>query len=72
MDVCKDVEEVFKNQRVPANLNAINICLIPKGEFPKHVTEYLPINCSNFGYKVIANVMVNIIRDVMGVIVFEE
>jgi hypothetical protein len=53
-------------------LNSTNICLIPKGSAPTHVSDYWPISLYNVLYKVIAKVLANRLKHVLPSIISPE
>ena len=46
-------------------LNRTNIVLIPKVKAPEDLTQFRPISCCNFAYKIISKVLVNRLKPLM-------
>lgn len=68
-EVCKAVREVLWTGKMPKCVNVTRIVLVPKVECPWIVTDYPPIACCNTFYKCISKVIVNRIRNCLGLIV---
>ncbi|XP_010481009.1 PREDICTED: uncharacterized protein LOC104759828 [Camelina sativa] len=56
-DLVALVKEFFRTDRFDPRLNETNICLIPKTERPKRMTEFRPISLCNVCYKIISKVL---------------
>src|SRR4051812_8253988 len=56
----------------PPELNATNICLIPKCANPKNMKDLRPISLCNVVYKLIAKVLANRLKPLLGRCVSEE
>lgn len=51
------VLDFFRTGNLLKQLNATNLCLIPKVEQPESVTQFRPIACCNVLYKVISKLL---------------
>lgn len=56
-DIVRMVKAFFNSGELDERINQKNICLIPKTERPKAMTEFRPISLCNVSYKVISKVM---------------
>ncbi|CAA7020953.1 unnamed protein product [Microthlaspi erraticum] len=56
-DVIAMVQEFFSSEALDARLNQTNICLIPKTERPKDMSEFRPISLCNVSYKIISKIL---------------
>lgn len=56
-DVIHTVKEFFNTDVFDPRLNQTNICLIPKTDRPKEMTEFRPISLCNVTYKIISKIM---------------
>ena len=56
-DVCCMVRGFFETGELDVRLNRTNICLIPKTDRPKTMTEFRPISLCNVGYKIISKIL---------------
>lgn len=52
-DIIKDILEYLNNGKLPGQVNATVITLIPKVQTPKQVRQFRPISCCNVVYKCI-------------------
>ena len=52
-DVISVVRSFFIFGKMPTNLNATNLVLIPKNESPENISHFCPITLCNVVYKVI-------------------
>lgn len=62
----------FENGRMPKELNHTNIILIPKVPHPKSIYQFRSIGLCNFHYKVIARIITNRMKNIMGHVVDES
>lgn len=53
-------------------LNRTSIVLVPKVKNPEEVSQFRPISCCNFGYKIISKVLVNKMQGYMGELITQE
>ena len=63
--VVKAVQSFFQNGHMLREINRTNIVLVPKVKKPEEVSQFRPISCCNFVYKVISKVMVSRIKPMM-------
>lgn len=64
-NVCSFVETVWKNPHAIAQVNQMDICLIPKVENPTMVNQFRPISLCNTMYKVVSKVIVGRLKKLM-------
>ncbi|XP_019195700.1 PREDICTED: uncharacterized protein LOC109189546 [Ipomoea nil] len=69
-DVTDFVLECLNTGSLPVGLNESNVVLIPKTQSPEVVTDLRPIALSNVVYKVIANVIANRMKPLLGDVIF--
>ena len=53
------VRNFFATDTFPQSLNKTLITLVPKASDPESFSQYRPISCCNFAYKVISKVLAN-------------
>ncbi|CAA7048395.1 unnamed protein product [Microthlaspi erraticum] len=58
-DVIQMVKDFFTTNSLDTRLNQTNICLIPKTERPRDMSEFRPISLCNVSYKIISKIMSN-------------
>ena len=63
--VVKAVKRFFQNGYMLREINKTNVVLILKVKMLEEVSQYRPISCCNFVYKIILKVMVNMLKPVM-------
>ena len=63
--VVQAVNGFFHRGFMLRELNKTNIVLIPKVKAPENVTQFRPISCCNFAYKIISKVLVNRLKPIM-------
>lgn len=68
-DFLKAVHNFFNKGRMLASTNATNIALIPKILNPTNVTQFRPISCCNFTYKVIAKILATKLKPVLSTMI---
>ncbi|XP_024010421.1 uncharacterized protein LOC112085439 [Eutrema salsugineum] len=56
-DIVKLVKDFFASGSFDPRLNQTNICLIPKKEKPRAMTEFRPISLCNVSYKIISKLL---------------
>ncbi|XVF47270.1 hypothetical protein PTKIN_Ptkin03bG0096000 [Pterospermum kingtungense] len=70
--VIEVVQSFFHSGRLLRELNMTDIVLIPKVKRPEDVSQFRPISCCNFAYKIISKVMVNRLKPFMGELITEN
>ncbi|CAN1823097.1 LINE-1 retrotransposable element ORF2 protein [Linum perenne] len=60
--VCQEVKSFFQNSKMPAGWNDTHIVLILKVSHPEEVSQFRPISCCNFNYKIISKIMATRIK----------
>ncbi|CAA7030928.1 unnamed protein product [Microthlaspi erraticum] len=58
-DVIAMVKHFFSMESLDTRLNMTNICLIPKTERPRDMTEFRPISLCTVSYKIISKILSN-------------
>nr|KAJ0215658.1 hypothetical protein LSAT_V11C300101270 [Lactuca sativa] len=71
-DFCTAVKEFFLSKKILKEINATVIALVPKVQTPGKVGDYRPISCCNVVYKCISKVIVNRIRDYLGLLISDN
>lgn len=56
-DIIRLVQDFFIDGNFDPKLNQTNICLIPKKERPREMTEFRPISLCNVSYKIISKLL---------------
>ncbi|CAA7014604.1 unnamed protein product [Microthlaspi erraticum] len=56
-DIISMVKDFFTSSSFDKRLNSTNICLIPKTERPKEMSEFRPISLCNVSYKIISKIL---------------
>ncbi|XP_019195702.1 PREDICTED: uncharacterized protein LOC109189548 [Ipomoea nil] len=69
-DVTDFVLECLNSGSLPAGLNESNVVLIPKKQSPEMVTDLRPIALSTVVYKIIAKVIANRLKPLLGDIIY--
>ncbi|CAN1136858.1 Transposon TX1 uncharacterized 149 kDa protein [Linum perenne] len=60
--VCHEIKRFFMEVRMPEGWNDTHIVIIPKIPNPEEISQFRPISCCNFIYKIISKVMTNRLR----------
>lgn len=68
-EICDMVRMFFANKAELQLLNDTNIVLIPKVDKPEGVSHFRPIGLCHVSYKIIAKIMTNRMKDLMGRII---
>ncbi|CAN1132549.1 Transposon TX1 uncharacterized 149 kDa protein [Linum perenne] len=55
--MCREVETFFRDTKMPPGWNDTHLVIIPKVANPEEITQYRPISCCNFNYKIISKIM---------------
>ena len=56
-DICKDVLNFFQTGKLLKQINATNLCLIPKVDQHNDVTQFWSIACCNVLFKIISKML---------------
>jgi hypothetical protein len=68
-DICNAILQFLNNGQFDEEINATNIALVPKKKNPSCVTDFRPISLCNVVYKLIAKVLANHLKRVLGEII---
>ena len=68
----KEVHNFFENGVFDKSMNHTNLCLIPKPEHPRHMSDYKPIALCNVSYKIISKILVGRLKKHLSSIISEE
>ncbi|CAJ2670936.1 unnamed protein product [Trifolium pratense] len=71
-DVMRFCSEFHRNGRLAKGLNATFIALIPKVDSPQRLNDFRPISLVGSLYKILAKVLANRLRNVMGSVISES
>ena len=69
--VTKCVLQILNSGSLPCVLNETYICLIPKVQCPKKITEFRPINLCNVIYKIVSKVLANRLKRILPKVIGE-
>ena len=71
-DIMRFMTEFHRNGRLSRGINSTFIALIPKKDNPKKLNDYRPISLVGSIYKILAKVLANRLRHVIGSVIAEE
>ncbi|GAU10308.1 hypothetical protein TSUD_422640, partial [Trifolium subterraneum] len=71
-DIMRFISEFHRNGRLTKGINAAFIALIPKVESPQRLNDFRPISLVGSLYKILAKVLANRLRLVMGSVISES
>lgn len=71
-DVTNTVKEFFSTGQFDPSLNETVITLVPKVSTPEEVTQFRPISCCNFLYKVMSKVLAERMKGFMDSIISDN
>jgi len=71
-DCMRFVSEFHRNRRLTKGINATFIALIPKVSSPQRVNDFRPISLVGCMYKVLAKILANRLRTVIGSVVLDS
>ncbi|CAJ2669290.1 unnamed protein product [Trifolium pratense] len=71
-DIMRFISEFHRNGRLTKGLNATFIALIPKVDSPQRLHDFRPISLVGSLYKILAKVLANRLRVVMGSVISES
>ncbi|CAN1726075.1 LINE-1 retrotransposable element ORF2 protein [Linum perenne] len=63
--LCQEVRGFFEETMMPSSWNETHIVLIPKVACPVNMSQFRPISCCNFRYKVVAKIMASRLKEWM-------
>ncbi|CAN1785963.1 LINE-1 retrotransposable element ORF2 protein, partial [Linum perenne] len=55
--LCEEVKDFFESSSMPEGWNDTNVVIIPKVPNPETISQFRPISCCNFRYKIISKIM---------------
>ena len=70
-DIVHTVQKFFYSGELDERINQTNICLIPKTERPRAMTEFRPISLCNVSYKIISKVLSTRLKRVLPKLISE-
>jgi hypothetical protein len=70
-DVMRFISEFHRNGRLTKGLNSTFIVLIPKVDSPQRLNDFRPISLVGSMYKILAKVLANRLREVIGSVISE-
>lgn len=71
-DVSSTCLDFIQNCAFPTSLNDTSVVLIPKNANPEYVTDLRPISLCNVIYKIVAKMLTNRLRGVLGSVISES
>ncbi|MCH90194.1 cysteine-rich receptor-like protein kinase [Trifolium medium] len=71
-DILRFISEFHRNGKLSKGLNATFIALIPKVDSPQRLNDFRPISLVGSLYKILAKVLANRLRTVMGSVISES
>lgn len=67
-----EVKNFFENGVFVKAMNHTNLCLIPKMEAARHMSDFRPIALCNVSYKIISKILITRLKSHLSSIVLEE
>ncbi|CAN1820450.1 LINE-1 retrotransposable element ORF2 protein [Linum perenne] len=61
--LCAEVKRFFANTEMPEGWNDTHVVIIPKVPNPETVSQFRPISCCNFRYKIISKIMATRLKE---------
>lgn len=71
-DVVEAVRGFFNTTKLPDGINSTHITLVPKIATPEEVSQFRPINCCNFIYKIFSKVLANRMKTILKSLISEN
>lgn len=71
-DIVKEIQEVFLTGELPDSMNETHVCLIPKVQSPKTVSEYRPIALCNVYYKILSKLLTKRLQPLLSGLISEN
>jgi len=65
VNVCQSIKDFWHSLAQIASFNQIDICLIPKVDKPKFVTQFRTISLCNVNYKILTKAIINRLKPLM-------
>ncbi|CAN1165788.1 Transposon TX1 uncharacterized 149 kDa protein [Linum perenne] len=69
--ICQEVGCFFRDTRMPSGWNDTHLVIIPKVPHPEEITQFRPISCCNFNYKIISKILATRLKKWIPIIVSE-
>ncbi|CAN1812808.1 Transposon TX1 uncharacterized 149 kDa protein [Linum perenne] len=69
--ICSEVAQFFSSCILPEGWNDTHIALIPKVPSPERMSQFRPISCCNFTYKIISKIMASHLKPWMPSLISE-
>lgn len=64
-DCINMTETIFRNAKIPLELNRTIVALIPKSDNPEKITQFRPISLVNTSFKIISKILVKRMRPIL-------
>ncbi|GAU43220.1 hypothetical protein TSUD_241100 [Trifolium subterraneum] len=71
-DVMRFISEFHRNGKLTKGINSTFIVMIPKNDSPQRLNDFRPISLAGSIYKILAKVLANRLRSVIGIVISES